>query len=703
MIVSADEYSISVKNCNSISNAQITIRRGALNIKHGPNGIGKSTIARSLWLNAQGEDALLELLPFKHRGNGEESVLPAVDGADAIRSVLVFDEAYVSQFVFQQDEVLKNSFEIFVRTDQYQRGLDELESIFEGLRLLFTENKALDEVISSLSELRSAFALTKSGEIAKTSKGYKALGVGGKLAQIPKPLEGFTDFLRSDDPATWLTWQAKGKSYLDMSDNCPFCSARHLNKETASAVSKEYESAAVRNMGALRLVIDRLASFFVAGKLEQLRQITSSLDGPSPEQVQFLATLRGQIDTLLGKFLSLKALSFATLRDEPNVETALTNLKIDLKLLDALDSEPARAVVDGMNEELDLVASQISEIKRRVGIQKSEVARSIKRNQDDINVFLTSAGYKYSVRIESSGDSYRMIVEHEDARGHLEEAGSHLSYGERNAFALVLFMYQVLREAPDLVVLDDPVSSFDKTKKFAILHKLFHGKNSLRGVTSLLLTHDIEPAIDVVRATSGQFEGARPSVHFLHSSDGIVREKEIRRADIMTFSQVCDENVSSSADPVIKCIYLRRRYEVHGNLDVEYDILSSLLHLREVPVSKVDGGGLAPMGSHELAIGIASIKEDIPDFDYEGLLRELKDPEIVRKMFDDTVVGYEKVQIFRIASQMGSNASEGDAAFKKFINESYHIENEYVMQLNPRDFDAVPEHIVRECSALLNR
>ena len=148
---------------------------------------------------------------------------------------------------------------------------------------------------------------------------------------------------------------------------------------------------------------------------------------------------------------------------------------------------------------------------------------------------------KYAVRIEPSGDSYRMILEHHDAAGHLEAAARHLSFGERNAFALVLFMHHVRRDRPDLVVLDDPVSSFDKTKKFAILHKLFHGRTSLRSSTTLLLTHDIEPVIDVVRtSTSGQFEAAAPTAHFLRSRDGYVEEKQIQPANVMTFSQVCD-------------------------------------------------------------------------------------------------------------------------------------------------------------------
>lgn len=697
----SSDYAITIKNCNSITEAQITLRRESLNIKYGPNGIGKSTIARALVLNAQGGDALQELLPFKYRQGGSGKK-PTVVGADEIEKVLVFDEHYVSQFVFQPDEVVKNSFEIFIKTPEYQAGIEELEAIFEDLKKVFMENAALDEVIASFTELRNAFTITKSGGIAKTSKGFKALGMGKKLTTIPEPLLGFEHFLHSDDPAGWLSWQAKGKSYLQLSDNCPFCSVPNVDKKTAVHVSEEYESAAVKNLSALRLVLEKLAGSFVPERLEQLRKITTSLEELSPEQDQFLANLRGQVETLLDKFTALKELSFGSLRDEPDVEKALQSLKIELELLDALNSEDTQAVVGTMNEQLDQVAQQINDIKRRVGIQKARVAKSIERNQDEINEYLRSAGYKYAVRIESSGDSYRMILEHQDAPGHLEAAGSHLSFGERNAFALVLFMHQVRRDAPNLVVLDDPVSSFDKTKKFAILHKLFHGKQSLRGFTTLLLTHDIEPAIDIVRtATSGQFQAATPAVHFLQSQEGQVEEKPIRPADIMTFSQVCNENIGSSADPVIKCIYLRRRYEVHGEYGAEYDVLSSLLHIRDEPSSKGQKGQLLPLDGNSRAKAIIEIQKVIPDFDYDALLAQLKDREALKAKFEDTNVGYEKVQIFRIASTLDPDAPGGDPAFKKFVNESYHIENEYVMQLNPREFDAVPEHVVQACADLL--
>ncbi|TIC86373.1 AAA family ATPase [Nocardioides sp. GY 10127] len=695
------DFVISIRNCNSIAEADITLRRGALNIKYGPNGIGKSTIARALVLNTRGKDALQELLPFKHR-LANRGIEPTVVGAEDIETVLVFDETYVSQFVFQPDEVVKDSFEIFINTPEYRAGVEELEAIFDDLKRMFVENETLDEVIAGFTELRNAFTLTKAGGIAKTSKGFKALGVGGKLATIPKPLLGYEEFLRGDDPAGWLSWQSRGKGYLEMSDNCPFCSVSNVDKETAVYVSREYESAAVKNMNSLRLVIDKLAGFFVPERLEQLRKITTSLEELSPEQDQFLAGLRGQVETLLEKFTALKRVSFASLRDEPDVEKAMRNLKIDLELLDALNSEGTKSVVGDMNDRLDNVGQRITEIKKRVGVQKTQVAKSIARNQQEINEYLRSAGYKYSVRIESSGDTYRMILEHQDAPGHLEAASSHLSYGERNAFAMVLFMHQVRREAPDLVVLDDPVSSFDKTKKFAILHKLFHGQQSLRDFTTLLLTHDIEPAIDIVRtATSGQFLAATPAVHFLRSREGTVQEKLIEADDIMTFSQVCNDNIASAADPVIKCIYLRRLYEVHGDLAAEYDVLSSLLHVRDEPAAKGINGQLSPLSEETCERAVSNIRAVIPEFDYSGLLAEVKNPGALRAKFASTDVGYEKIQIFRIASALDPGGLGGDPAFKKFVNESYHIENEYVMQLNPRDFDAVPDHVVQACQALL--
>ena len=100
-----NDYNISIKNCNSINQADIVIKKGFLNIKYGPNGIGKSTIAKAILASSKNDGSLKTLLPFKYIRESD-SHTPEVSGADAINSTLIFDDTYVSQFVFQPDEVV---------------------------------------------------------------------------------------------------------------------------------------------------------------------------------------------------------------------------------------------------------------------------------------------------------------------------------------------------------------------------------------------------------------------------------------------------------------------------------------------------------------------------------------------------------------------------------------------------------------------
>lgn len=686
---------IRIANCNNLDSAEITLAKSSLNIKYGPNGIGKSTIARALTLRADEEEALKALTPFKYR-DGTGHPQPSVEGADDIKSVLTFDDRYVSQFVFQQDEVLKNSFEIFINTAEYQAGNEEIEELFAALQTTFVEQEEFDRAVHAFTHLCDVFGVTKTGVLSKSTKGYKAMAVGGKLQNIPEPLKGYKGFLQSDDPASWVAWQAKGKSFLGLSDNCPFCSVDSVDKGTAELVSKEYETATVKNMSQLRTAIETAGHYFDPSYLAQLSEMLTLITEPKPEQLQFLATLRGEVEVFLNRLKTLRGLAFHTLRDEEKVDEHLSGLKINLGLLRSLNSETTQSVVELINSKLDEVASQISVVKKRIGQQRGRVKRLIEANQKQINSFLESAGYRYQVSIEPNEDSYRMLIQHQDLPGHLGAANSHLSYGERNAFALVLFMYQVRRERPDLVVLDDPVSSFDDTKKFAILHELFRGKNSIRDQTTLMLTHDLEPAIDIVRLTTRRlFATAKPVAHFLTSKQGSITEKPIGKEDLKTFGEVCDANIAAASDDIIKLIYLRRKLEILGINDASTDVLSNVFHLRVVPDRPIGGGDREPLTAEEVTEGSSKIGEVVPGFDYDIVVEGLRDLDALKQKFSASAVGYEKVQIFRMMLEI--DEPQEDDTFKKFVNETFHIENEYVMQLDPREFDSVPEFVVREC------
>ena len=58
----------------------------------------------------------------------------------------------------------------------------------------------------------------------------------------------------------------------------------------------------------------------------------------------------------------------------------------------------------------------------------------------------------------------------------VDNIDKHLSWGEKNAFALVLFMYYAISKKAELIILDDPISSFDSNKKYAIINRLFENR-----------------------------------------------------------------------------------------------------------------------------------------------------------------------------------------------------------------------------------
>ena len=121
---------IILKTCNSIDETKIELHSDTLNIKYGMNGIGKSTIVRAIELATNNEDSdLSDLMPFKYIGKADKDrAIPSIEGLDSISSVSVFNEDYVNQFVFKQDEVVKNSFEIFMKTKEYDQKMEEIES-----------------------------------------------------------------------------------------------------------------------------------------------------------------------------------------------------------------------------------------------------------------------------------------------------------------------------------------------------------------------------------------------------------------------------------------------------------------------------------------------------------------------------------------------------------------------------------------------
>jgi len=291
-----------------------------------------------------------------------------------------------------------------------------------------------------------------------------------------------------------------------------------------------------------------------------------------------------------------------------------------------------------------------------------------------------------------------------------------LSWGERNSIALVLFMYYALQRNADLIILDDPISSFDKEKKFAILYRLFNIKKSVKsfkGKTVMLLTHDLEPIIDL--KTKQCFEktnGKQIAIGCaITNEEGLFKEILLdTEKDIMpTIMMYRSDYMDKASDIVFRVVALRLYLEYteddckHKN--IPYNILSCLMKCK--PRSEINMLGNGTIKESEFDKGCTEIQRllDCDDFDYEFLVKNEFSKEKIMEKYNNETNSYKKIQLFRAYYNSDKKderkVNKENPVIKKFVDGSYHIENDYTHCLDYRKFNIIPNDIMNEVDKLM--
>src|SRR3989344_474651 len=700
---------IIIKNCNNIDSGEITIEESKLNIKFGSNGIGKSTLAEAIRCKIEEKELNSNQLPFKlqkENPNNLKSEVIIKDGK--LESVLSFNEKYVKQYLFKADELLSNSFEILVKTPKYIETEEKIEKQLGEIKKIFLNNEELDRIILDFENLSKSFKTTKDGlsDASAISK-----GVNSKFYDIPSDLKEFEPFIQDKEKCvSWLGWHTKGANFIEGHDNCPFCVASidEIAKAKIKSISDIYDANVIKNFIEIINVLENSGDYFSPKTSDELKRITQKTE-LLPEEKVYITTVKGQIDSFLLRLKNLKDISFHNLKDE-KIDEKIEGfiIKID-ESFDKLNSDKTIKIIDNFNASLKGTLTKVTELQKNIGIQVSEIGRSINENKKSINQFLKNAGYKYQVSIETEGDQHKIKLQHIDHLGKNISGGDQcLSFGERNAFALVLFMCEAISKNSDLIILDDPISSFDKNKKYAILQMLFREDKSFKGETVLMLTHDIEPVIDSVKVLHREFKD-QTNANFIGSKKGVLKEQDIKKDDILTFSQIFQSILDNeNVDEISKLVYMRRNFEILNDKGNGYQVLSDLFHKRTKEEAKAyrkeKYDDLSDEDFEEnFKNGENIIKEikGFSDFDYEKMFTVVNDKSQLKAVYNKSENGYEKLQIFRIINGEFTKNDDFSDVFKKFINETYHIENDFIHQLNPQKYDLIPEFIIEECDEFI--
>jgi len=691
---------VEVNNCNNIISGAICLQNNHLNIRYAMNGIGKSTIALAIELASRQED-LSALQPF------DSDDAPTCVLSEEGNKVLLFNEAYVDEFIFQESEVIPNSFEVFIKTPQYEEKQASINEKIKKIHIDVIQNEDLQKIVSVGRIVIAKFPVNPSGDLRQAGV-MKTLMQSSSPYQLPKELAKFQPLMEKDYTVNWVAWKHDGSKY-DGNNICPFCTL-DLDAEYESQkkmFTDSYAKSDVKNRIEMLSCFHSIEQFMEKSAKEKLHQCMQGLQSEDETKL-WISRFYSELDFLVNGITRLDEFnSYQVRRDNiSKLDEQLTHLAIDISSLLIFNNKRLEDSVELVNRSIKAVQMETESLKREIGELTNLMVSASKDAVADINGFLLTAGINYSFEITpESEDVSRTILKYISKTKDPVEVNNikgHLSWGERNAFALVLFMHYALSQKPDLIILDDPISSFDRNKKYAIVNRLFSSKrDSFYGKTVLMLTHDLQPIIDFIKVNKPT--GASVSAYYLQNESGVISEQEISYSDIKSFPKLLAEDSKNQDLNIVHRVASLRKLLEHTPTDDEaltfaHNMLSCLLHGKPEP-EFVNGTKLT---SDETKSGAELIKRYITDFDYGDYSTKVFTEDNLLRSFSEERNSYVRLQIFRVLIEvLNLRTKITDDPFLKYIDEQFHVEDDYMFSLDLMKFNIVPDFVIQKCTDFL--
>lgn len=696
------KWRIHLENCANISKGEVEVESGKINLKFGHNGIGKTTILKSLEVAISNSSKRSELIPYNTQ------LIPDIKGVSDFKNIIVFNEDYINQFLFDSNDLLKNSHQLLVTTTpNFKETEEEIKKLLLDMQKSISSNKELTLQIAELEKFESSLIRKNDGTLDGKCRFMKGFKEGNKLSNIPEESVVYKNLVMDSN---WIVWFKGGRIFQESLNNnsCPYCGS-DLNQSILKRINitdKNYDKIQIQHLSTSLKTISEIELLMREKDLKEVRKITSTTEVLTKDQQIYMVGLKQDANTLIHKLKTIRDLNYHYFKNIElnNLENELSELLINPTFYNSFDSKFLQRISLSINETIEKTIKNIAPIKRKIGEHNALIKKTIEKYENDINEFLDYAGFKYYVKMVENNEVYNLILYPSESNQGLNNVSTHLSYGEKNVFAIALFLYQAIDSKYDLVVLDDPISSFDKNKKFAILHKLFKGDLSLNNRTVLLATHDFDTVIDLCYVKN---RGYNVSAKYLTNNNGVLFEKDISKDKIKSFFQISKDNMNSTNELIIQLIYARRVLDVTRYSNVEenlaWNYISSILHLKECPdIQAKEGESTIVMSQSQIEQSERYIlnRFNIRVLTYNGTVDSLN-KEYLLRIYSETNSNYTKLHVYRVILELldekKPKEKSRESIFNKFINETYHPENDYIFDLNPIEFERIPNYIIEKC------
>lgn len=687
---------IGFRNIQCLREGTIKVKEKALNVKYSYNGFGKSSLAKAIYYGIEEPETIDALTPYR---GGE----PTIKNLGAFNSCLLFNEEFVNNTLFQDDDLIEGSYDVFVVNKDLQEKETKLNVLLGNL------NKSLNNTLINnfkydAEQILGSLVLNKGGDdFDKRKTGYKGLSKAPSIetAALKTSVKEFGDNIVAESLVQWLGWHKEGHKYL-ANDKCPFCNGQinAKQKDYVIDVDNLVEGMDFKNNKAAREVISNKVVPYVPASVKPV--IKELLNDPTLESKKKTALIDSlkTINKESSKISTLKKLelSHGVLPDKTSLKTLLLDCVLDEKYFADIGDSYKIAALE-VNSSIKELVKSIDIFLDGVKAYKKSLENAIRQSEEEINSFLKTAGipYKFHIDLLTSDDAVTKLTPIENVDYEMDDIRGHLSFGERNALSVALFGALVKSSDIDLVILDDPISSFDENKKFAIMNYFFNKDNGvLKDNTTILFTHDFEPIIEV-KNNVVDFSKKERHVTVLTKNSGVVSEIVVSKNDLINAFKYEEEMAANeSLEEYVRLIHLRKMYELKfGCSGDAYDIMSSAEHLRPKPSDKKHQEYEASIVNN----GVSIIRNYIKSFSYNDFVTKYNLEKLI-DLYNRASTKMDKLIILRAIDEIADlEIKESNPILYNFMSINFHVESLYLYQIKGIDF--VPQFVIDLCDSIV--
>ena len=714
------------RNIKEIEGGSLQIKTRSLNVFYGKNGTGKSTIALALdHLSKNGTTPQERLHSYDYLQSREDSDAPAPSCSPGIGQVLTFNEQWVKDHCFVKSGLQSDAYRLYVRNGavsslekKRNKRLGSLKSALDSAGVLLD---ALEKIEKSLGRL------TASGGFHGASSVMKAFKREAPLTAVPPELKPVVDAMPAHDKALWASWHMSSPKPRTLG-LCPYCGT---HDEQRMSACREYdgshEDAEVSKWAAIAKLYNDLGDRLSMPNAALLRKVLTSTSAPGPDEWSSLAGMVATAQSMHKAIVDMRS----AFTDEECIDAAALVARLQdgaarlsaceqlfLKTRQGAITEEHKAIV-AISRGVEAVCESQEALCSLSQQLAGAVASNIQGHEDEINAFLKQCGYSYRIKIDCNphaAEAHVLLFSEKAGLG-IDQPEQALSYGERNALALILFMFEAINAKNPLVVLDDPISSYDYDKRYGILYALFSREGScfernLSSCTVLVMTHDFLVVSDLIRIPGQNMK--QVSGKFLSCDrGGVLHAQDLGKEALTPYTQMLYKQIGEAADKpeIVQLVIIRQLCEQlkkspgdgRTREAVTFDLLSNIIHGRDAEAA-MERSGLTQRDCRKVEICQNYVcKLTGRPFDYWAAAERYADcmPELV-ELYDAACDSMDKLVLVR-QMLLRDESLDGSHIMKRFADETCHLGGSYLYQLDGRAYDQVPFYVVEWCDEVAAR